>query len=111
MAMTEHSLQLPDGRSLGYARFGDKSARPVLYFHGTPSSRLEPAVMDVFGKPLESLLQRYKLQLISIDRPGIGLSTFSKAHTIDSFASDVKVLMQALQLEPCALLCWSGGGP
>jgi len=109
--VTEHTLPLPDGRTLGYARFGDENAQAVLYFHGTPSSRLEPVIMDVFGKPLEALLQRYKLQLISIDRPGMGQSTFSKAHTIDSFASDVKILMQALHLQPCALLCWSGGGP
>src|SRR5215213_8280688 len=109
--MTEQTIQLADGRTLGYAIYGDESANPVLYFHGTPSSRLEPGMLEVFGKPIEPLLQRYHLKLISIDRPGMGLSTFSKAHTIDSFAEDAKAVLKALHIESCSLMCWSGGGP
>jgi len=109
--MTDHSLLLSDGRTLGYSIYGAADARPVLYFHGTPSSRLEPNIMAVFETPIEDLLQRHQLKLIAIDRPGMGLSTFSAQHSLNSFADDVAVLMQSLHIERCPLLCWSGGGP
>ena len=109
--MTNHTLLLADGRELGYACYGPEAGRPVLYFHGTPSSRLEPAVLNIYGKPIESLLQQHHLKLIAVDRPGIGLSTYHKARSFDSFANDVQALVTALQLPPCPLFCWSGGGP
>jgi pimeloyl-ACP methyl ester carboxylesterase len=109
--MTEHTLQLADGRSLGYACYGAEDARPVLYFHGTPSSRLEPLMMDVYSTPIETLLQQYGLRLIAVDRPGMGLSHFHEQRTLRSFADDVHTLLQALNIQQCALLCWSGGGP
>lgn len=109
--MTEHSLQLADGRTLAYVCYGSASAQPVLYFHGTPSSRLEPQVAGVWGTPVETLLNQYHLQLIAVDRPGMGLSTFQEQRTPDSFAADVKVLTQSLGIEKFPLICWSGGGP
>jgi pimeloyl-ACP methyl ester carboxylesterase len=30
-------IQLGDGRSLGYAEYGDPAGKPVLFFHGTPA--------------------------------------------------------------------------
>lgn len=109
--MTEHTLPLADGRTLGYARYGAEGARPVLYFHGTPSSRLEPQILAVYGTPVEVLLQRFGLQLIAVDRPGIGASLFHAARTLMSFADDVQALLQALHIQHCPVLCWSGGGP
>src|SRR5438270_11543678 len=103
--MTEHILQLADGRKLGYACYGAADARPVLYFHGTPSSRLEPNILDVFEIPMYDVLQRYNLRLIAIDRPGMGLSSFQEERTLVSFADDVAVLMQLLRSEQCPLLC------
>jgi len=38
----EIRFTLPDGRTLAYAEFGQSSGHPVLDFHGSPSSRLEP---------------------------------------------------------------------
>jgi pimeloyl-ACP methyl ester carboxylesterase len=32
-------ITLPDGRSLGYAQYGDTHGKPLLLFHGTPGSR------------------------------------------------------------------------
>jgi pimeloyl-ACP methyl ester carboxylesterase len=109
--MTEHTFQLPDGRQLAYACFGPEHGRPVLYFHGTPSSRLEPVFPAVFGVPVQALLQEHNLKIISIDRPGAGRSGFHAKRTLDTFAADVHALAQTIHLSACPLLCWSGGGP
>lgn len=34
-------VELPDGTLVGYAEAGDLSGPPVMYLHGSPSSRLE----------------------------------------------------------------------
>jgi pimeloyl-ACP methyl ester carboxylesterase len=68
--MTENSIQLPDKRELAYALFGPGDGEPILYFHGTPSSRLEPSLLDGYNIDLKSLLHKYNVHLISLDRPG-----------------------------------------
>lgn len=42
---TTNFLTLPDKRQLAYAEYGDPNGLPVLYFHGAPSSRLEPLIL------------------------------------------------------------------
>ena len=37
--MPDDRIQLPDGRVLGYAEYGDLSGKPVIFFTGAPSSR------------------------------------------------------------------------
>jgi hypothetical protein len=32
----DRTIQLSDGRRLGYAEFGDRGGAPVIYFHGCP---------------------------------------------------------------------------
>jgi pimeloyl-ACP methyl ester carboxylesterase len=93
---------LPDGRQLGYATEG--TGFPVVYFHGTASSRLEIQL-------LKQLPQNNKLRLIGIDRPGYGLSTFKDRTRLRDFAPDVNALADHLNLDKFAVLSWSGGGP
>ena len=109
--MHEHYHTLPGGRRLCYARYGAPDARPVLYFHGTPSSRLEPLLLEAFGYRLDELLAEAGLHLIAIDRPGMGGSEYRKGERYRSFARDADDLRRALGLPPLPLLCWSGGGP
>ena len=50
--MTEKDLlnqviTLKDGRKLGYAEFGIENGKPVFYFHGHGSSRLEPKIYNI----------------------------------------------------------------
>jgi pimeloyl-ACP methyl ester carboxylesterase len=109
--MNAHFHSLPDGRRLCYARFGPADGRPVLYFHGTPSSRLEPLLLNAFGKDLEMYLSAAGLQLISIDRPGLGASDYNGGDRFGCFASDVAHFCAAFGYRDLPVLCWSGGGP
>lgn len=109
--MNSDSIRLPDGRNLSYVTWGPKGGTPILYYHGTPSSRLEPAIVNAYHINLESLLVQHNLKLISVDRPGMGLSTFNPKGDFISFAADVHYLKQHLKISKCKIICWSGGGP
>ena len=100
--MSNQILTLPDKRQLGYAVEGE--GKPVIYFHGTASSRLEILLIKEFA-------HTNQLKLIGIDRPGYGLSTFTNRIGLRNFAEDVNVLTDYLKLSSFAVLSWSGGGP
>jgi pimeloyl-ACP methyl ester carboxylesterase len=103
-ARETQSVTLPDGRTLAYAEYGLATGYPVLYFHGFPSSRLEPG-------SVAHLATRQGLRLIAPDRPGFGLSTFHPGRKITSWPADVSVLASHLGLVRFAILGGSGGGP
>src|SRR4051812_39906431 len=109
--MTDEIFQLPDKRNLCYALYGPGDGQPVLYFHGTPASRLEPSLVTAFGIDLYALLFKYNIQLIAVDRPGMGLSSFNPTGDFISFTDDVAHLLGFLKISKCKVLCWSGGGP
>jgi pimeloyl-ACP methyl ester carboxylesterase len=109
--MTEAIFKLRDHRKLSYAIYGPQTGRPVLYFHGTPSSRLEPLLLKVYGVDLDALLDKAGLKLIAIDRPGMGLSTFNPNGNFLSFCDDARELCDHLGIKACPVLSWSGGGP
>lgn len=99
-----HTLR--DGRILGYAEYGDAAGSPVVYFHGTPGSRLD------LGLPgMDEELAARGLRGLAIDRPGIGLSTFRPRRRIPEWPSDVAELADGLGLERFSLLGVSGGAP
>jgi pimeloyl-ACP methyl ester carboxylesterase len=102
---TESHIILPDGRRLAYAEFGRPDGRPVFYFHGAPSSRLEPLLVgdEVWG--------RLGLRIIAPDRPGVGGSDFLPKRGFSDWPNDVIALADALGLERFAVLGNSGGGP
>lgn len=108
--MQDHIFKLSDGRDLSYATFGPLYGIPVLYFHGTPSSRLEPLLLNIYGSNLENLLEKNNIRLIAVDRPGMGKSSFNLQNSYLKFAADVKELLHHLDINSCSLLCWSGGG-
>jgi pimeloyl-ACP methyl ester carboxylesterase len=100
--MSSQTLILPNGRQLGYAVEGE--GKPVIYFHGTASSRLEIVLLKQFT-------QTNHFQIIGIDRPGYGLSTFTARNRLRDFAADVNALADHLGLDRFFVLSWSGGGP
>ena len=99
---TQQQFSLPDGRQLGFSVVGEGT--PVLYFHGTASSRLETLLLKEFA-------YTNKFQIIGVDRPGYGLSTFAPRRRLRDFTADISYLMAHFGLEKFALLAWSGGGP
>lgn len=101
-AKEDQTLTLPDGRKLGYLIVGE--GKPVFYFHGIPSSRLDV----LFFKEIASSRQ---LQVIGVDRPGFGLSTYKQMESLSSFASDLNHLANYLSISKFALVGWSMGGP
>lgn len=101
---TDKTIRLPDGRQLGYAEYGDPDGMPLLYFHGTPGSRLEPSRVDPLARDLG-------VRVVAPERPGYGLSDFQPKPTLLDWAHDVEVLADSLHLERFATMGISGGGP
>lgn len=106
--MTEAIFTLSDGRKLSYAVYGPEDGSPVLYFHGTPSSRREPLLLQAYGINVLALLQQSGIRLIAPDRHA--LSTFSPKRNFQSFADDALQLLEHYGIYQCPVLCWSGGG-
>lgn len=99
---TAQILRLEDGRGLGYAEWGDQAGTPVFHFHGSSSSRLErPADL---GLP-------DRVRLVTVDRPGHGLSDFQTERRLLDWPNDVTALADHLGIESFAVSGWSFGGP
>lgn len=96
-------LQLRDGRTLAYAEYGDPGGTPLLFFHGTPGSRLQFRDTDEAGR-------RWKVRILAPDRPGYGESTASPGRTVGQYADDVRDLADHLGLRHFAVAGISGGG-
>lgn len=106
MPKRDQKFQLPDGRKLGYDEYGVPNGKPIFYFHGSPSSRIECTLyVD------EALLQSLDVRLIAMDRPGMGLSDFQPNRRILDWPQDVTALADHLKIEQFAILAYSLGGP
>lgn len=100
--MSTKIISLPDKRKLSYCTLGE--GHPVIYFHGTASSRLEVLL-------LKELSNKTNLQIIGIDRPGYGLSTYKPRKNLQYFNDDINFLIHHLGIKQFSILSWSGGGP
>jgi pimeloyl-ACP methyl ester carboxylesterase len=101
----ENETVLPGGRKLAYAEFGRPDGTPVLYFHGSPASRLEPLLIG------DEVLARLGWRVVAPDRPGIGRSDFQPGRRLTDWPADVTALADSLGLARFAVLGNSGGGP
>ena len=101
---TDNQFRLSDGRSIGYAEYGDPQGRPVLYFHGLPSSRFEMNNPDLI-----EIAERLHVRLILADRPGIGLSDF-RPYTLASYPDIVAEFADKLGLNRFPVMGISSGG-
>jgi pimeloyl-ACP methyl ester carboxylesterase len=95
---------LPDKRKLGYSIWGNIEAKPFLFFHGFPGSRLE-------GLLFRKSLKMNGFFLISIDRPGIGNSSPKEGRTLADWAQDILFLLKKLQIHNIHIAGKSGGTP
>jgi pimeloyl-ACP methyl ester carboxylesterase len=103
----DHLLELADGRTVGYATWGDPEGTPVFIGHGTPGSRLDryPGLDD------PEWVRRRRVRFIGVDRPGYGYSDpWPEASLLDCAGDFVRVA-DDLGLERFAALGVSGGAP
>lgn len=96
-------ITLPDSRTLAYAEYGDPDGWPLFFFHGIPGSRL--------FRPPDEITTQMGARLITIDRPGYGLSTFQPGRAFTDWPRDVAALADHLGLACFAVAGHSGGGP
>lgn len=82
---------------------GDPDGSVVLYFHGSPGSRLDVAFGDEVAKAAG-------VRVVSFDRPGYGGSQ-PAPFGLASIARDVEVIADTLGIGRFASFGWSGGGP
>jgi len=87
---------------LGYQRFGAASGPTVLFFHGSPGSRLGAALLDT------AATQR-GLRLIGVDRPGMGGSDRQPGRRLSDWPHDIALLLDHLELHEVAVLGVSAG--
>jgi pimeloyl-ACP methyl ester carboxylesterase len=91
------------GRVLRVRDTGEPEGNVVMYFHGTPGSRLDLG----FG---EQLAAERGVRLVSFDRPGYGGST-PAPFGLASIAADAHAIADELGVARFATLGMSGGGP
>lgn len=106
MTQLDQQFLLPDGRRLGYDDRGPSDGKPLFYFHGSPSSRIESRLY-VKDEALQSL----HIRLIVPDRPGLGLSDFKPERRLLDWPQDVLALADHLKLGRFSILAYSLGGP
>jgi pimeloyl-ACP methyl ester carboxylesterase len=80
---------------------GDHDGAAVVFFHGTPSSRLDLQLA-------EPMAEQRGVRLVSFDRPGYGGST-PAPFSLSSVARDVEVIADRLRLERFAVFGQSAG--
>lgn len=97
------TVELRDGRALGYEEWGPGDGYPILGSFGTTMSRLA----HLGHEPPKAV----GVRLILVDRPGYGLSDFQPGRTLLDWPGDVAQLADALGLDRFAVFGMSGGGP
>ncbi len=102
--VTDHDIDLPDGRVLRVHEAGAADGVPLLVHHGTPESGA------LFG-PWGADATARGIRLLSYDRAGYGGSTRAPGRDVAAVAADVAVALDALGVG--AFVTWgtSGGGP
>jgi pimeloyl-ACP methyl ester carboxylesterase len=96
-------LELNGGR-IAYDEYGDPAGRPVIFYHGWPSSRSMAEFTDDAARELG-------VRIISPDRPGIRDSSFVGGRALLDWPKIAGALMDRLSLRRVRLLAISGGAP
>lgn len=91
-------------RTLAYTDCGDPGGIPVVFAHGMPGSRLQ-------GLFFHHQAQRHGFRVLTLDRPGIGQSTYQAQRALLDYAEDVRALTDTLGIRTFIHMGWSSGGP
>lgn len=101
--MEDRTIELASGRTVGFADYGITDATAVLWCHGGPGSRLEPAY-------LRREASEAGLRIIGIDRPGYGLSAPQPGRTIAGWVPEALAVADHLGIGQFAVVGISTGG-
>ncbi len=100
----EHTLTLPDGRTLGYAVYGDPAGLPVVNCHGGLVSGHDISPSDVIARSMG-------VCIISPHRPGIHRTDRLAGYGLLPWVrSDLVPLLDHLEVGRIAVMGWSEGG-
>jgi pimeloyl-ACP methyl ester carboxylesterase len=100
---SDRLLWLSDGRRLSYRDAGSPTGRPVLYLHGTPSSRMEA------GGQLSEAAAMLGLRILAPDRPGYGWTSFGP-YDVGDYPEQITGFLDELDVGEVGILGVSGGG-
>ena len=97
-------FRLCDGRQLAYRDLGAPDGFPVFVF--------QSLIVSSLMRPREAeIAEQLGIRLISIERPGTGLSTPDPQLSYMRFAGDVEALADGLGLKRLAIFAWASGAP
>jgi pimeloyl-ACP methyl ester carboxylesterase len=99
----DRTIRLTDGRTVGYADYGPPAGTALLWCHGGPGSRADPA-------HLAPQAVAAGLRIIGIDRPGYGLSTPRPGRTIADWVPDALAVADHLAIARFVAAGTSTGG-
>lgn len=102
--MLDLLFKLPDGRRLAYHITGAEDGIPLFSFHGWGGSRLT-------SHPDYSLTEAAGIKLITLDRPGVGLSDPLHSRAVIRWPEDIAALADYLGIDRFAVLGHSAGAP
>jgi len=102
--VSDHTLQVGDGRTVAWTQSGDPEGRPVLRVPGTPGSRWNVRADQ------QPWLDR-KVMMITTERPGYGVSTRLPGRRFAEHADDVAAILDALGIDRVPVYGASGGAP
>jgi pimeloyl-ACP methyl ester carboxylesterase len=97
------TVELRDGRALGYEEWGPADGYPVLGFLGTP--------LSLRANLGEEAPRAAEVRLVLVDRPGYGASDHDPLRTLLDWPRDVSRLADVLEVDRFAVFGMSGGGP
>lgn len=89
---------------MAYAEYGAPDGTPVVFFHGTPGSRLLGAVLDAPAK-------RHGVRVLAPDRPGYGRSDPRSDRTLADAGETVAAVLDDAGIDRAGVVGFSGGGP
>lgn len=103
-AAERRTVVLPDGRLIAFRDLGNPDGVPVFILH--------PVVQSSLMRPQEAAMAgECGARLISVERPGIGLSTHDPEGNYASFANDLASVADALGIGNFYMIGWASGAP
>ncbi len=99
--------RVASGRDVRFVDEGDLAWTPLLVFGGAGTSVRAVGLLE-FARSLREELQ---VRLLSVERNGLGQTSFDPALGYAEYAADVWCLLDQLSVETVSLAAISGGGP